>query len=84
YTLLGGTEGELQFGCDFYLPIGWTLRGGYLFEQGSDRLESLDEALRGVTVGFGGELTGNWLIDYSFTTLGVLGSINRITFARRF
>lgn len=84
YTLLGETSEELQLGGEFYLPIGWTLRGGYLFSQGSDRLESLDEALRGVTFGFGGEISKRWLLDYSYTSLGVLGSVNRITLALRF
>ena len=84
YTLLGETEGALQLGADFYLPVGWTLRSGYLFEQGSDRLESLDEAMRGMTFGFGGKIVGNWLFDYSFTTLGVLGNVNHVTFTRRF
>jgi len=84
YTILGETEGALQLGADFYLPVGWTLRGGYLFEQGSDRLESLDEAMRGMTFGFGGKIGGNWLFDYSYTSLGVLGNVNHITFTRRF
>jgi hypothetical protein len=84
YTLLGETEGALHLGGDFYLPIGWTLRSGYLFEQGSDRLESLDEAMRGMTFGFGGKIVDSWLFDYSYTTLGVLGSVNHVTFTRRF
>ncbi len=79
YTLLGNNRDELQIGGEFYLPVGWTLRGGYLFEQGSDRLESLDEALRGVTFGLGGAITTHWRLDWGYTSLGVLGSVNHIT-----
>ena len=80
---LEGAE-DLRGGLEFSLPHSWFLRSGYVVSVGADRLDSLDETLRGLTLGFGGGFLPGWSFAYSYSSLGELGGINRLSVHRDF
>ena len=69
---------SFSFGAEFYLSKVLTLRVGYNNQQRSDLAIGQSAGLAGINLGLGALIAG-YRFDYGYSSLGLIGGINRIS-----
>ncbi len=74
---------SFSLGAEFYLSKVLTLRFGYNNQQRSDLAVGQSAGLAGIDLGLGALISG-YRFDYGYSSLGLIGSINRISVSTTF
>ena len=83
YKVSGDDDIQFAVGGEFNIAPGVNLRLGY-DSIGRDQLVNSDlDRLAGISVGFG-FARNEYQLDYAFSSMGQVGSLNRVTFTYRF
>lgn len=74
---------SFSFGAEFYLSKVLNLRFGYNNQQRNDLAIAQSAGLAGINIGIGALISG-YRFDYGYSSLGLIGSLNRISITTSF